>query len=161
MIYSRTSEYAIRALAYLASAEDPLGIYAIGRKIGVPPAYVSKIFQGLVHSGILDSKTGAKGGYSLRKKPSELKLIQIIRAIDDISRSPFSGCVMAFAQCGEKNPCPLHFIWLKAKKNMEERLNSTTLLDMMEVINSKKPRKRKKVTLSKKMRQVFGQNKRI
>lgn len=144
----------------MASTKELTGIRGISRKIGVPPAYVSKIFQGLVHSGILNSKRGAKGGYFLRKKPSQLKLTAIIRAIDHPARSSFSGCVMGFAQCGTDNPCPLHFVWASTKKRVEKEINKITLLDIMGLINLKKPKKREKVTLSRQMRQIFGKNKR-
>lgn len=152
MIYSRTTEYAIRALSHVASENKLMGIQKISRRIGVPPAYVSKIFQGLVHSGILHSRRGAKGGYYLRKKPSHLKLKTIIRAIDDPSQSPFVGCMMGFSQCGTRNPCPLHYSMEKFKKTMKEKLNEITLLDIMNRINCNKPKGREKDVLSKQMR---------
>lgn len=157
MIYSRTSEYAIRALGFIALEAEPSGIREVSRKIGAPPAYVSKIFQGLVHAGILYSKKGAKGGYFLRADPARLKLITIIKAIDNLSQSPFSGCVMGFAQCGSKCPCPLHKIWAKSKKQMEKKLNDTTLLKIMNLTGRRKSGRRRRITLSKGMRHVFGQ----
>ena len=159
MIYSRTSEYAIRALSFIALEAEPSGIGQVSRKIGAPPAYVSKIFQGLVHAKILYSKRGARGGYFLREDPARLKLVTIIKAIDNLSRSPFSGCVMGFARCGSQCPCPLHKIWAKSKKQMEKKLNRTTLLEIMKLTGHRKPGKHRRITLSKRMRHVFGQRK--
>lgn len=156
MIYSRTSEYAIRALGFIALEAQPSGIGQVSRKIGAPPAYVSKIFQGLVHAKILYSRRGAKGGYFLRVDPARLKLITIVKAIDNLSQSPFSGCVMGFSQCGSKCPCPLHKVWAKSKKQMEKKLNTVTLLEIIKRTGQRKQSKRKRITLSKRMRHVFG-----
>lgn len=157
MIYSRTSEYAIRALGFIALEAKPSGIQEVSRSIGAPPSYVAKIFQRLVHAGILDSKRGAQGGYLLRVNPAHLKLITIIKVIDHVSGSPLSGCVMGFAQCGAKNPCALHEVWSQSKAKIEEKLANTTLLETLEQARHKKFSKHKRIRLSKGMRQVFGQ----
>ena len=157
MIYSKTTEYAIRTLAYLAANKDHGGIQVISKKINVPSAYVSKIFQGLVHARILDSRRGATGGYSLRKDPSKLKLIDIIRAVDDCACYDSDECVMGLTQCGGDNPCPLHKIWADTKSSMKKIIENTTLLEVMQTVTPKKTKKRRMVRLSKKMRQALGQ----
>ena len=159
MIYSKTTEYAIHALAYLASNENPGGIQAISKIIKVPPAYASKIFQGLVHARILDSKSGAAGGYYLRQKPSELKLVTIIRAVDNKAHFDSTECVMGLTQCGCDNPCPLHDVWAETKARMGKILEETTLLDVIQKVVLKKTTKRQAFKLSKKMRLVLGQSK--
>ena len=73
MIYSKTCEYAIRALAYLAEKKEKSFrmIPEISAKTGVPKFYIAKIFQSLVRSNILASQRGPTGGFSFKKK-SEL-----------------------------------------------------------------------------------------
>lgn len=157
MLYSKTTEYAIRVLSYIAREKKLIGIQEISHKIKVPAAYVSKICQGLVHAKILDSKRGATGGYFLRADARELKLISIIRAVDDPLHSQLSGCVMGLADCGKDNPCPLHDIWASTKEKMEHVLSTVTLHNLSQNTAFLKTQKKQPKRLSKKMRKVFGQ----
>ena len=158
MIYSKTCEYAIRALSYLAAKKSkmPATIREVHAETDVPQAYVAKIFQCLSHSKIVDSKSGPNGGYFLKVDPDKLTLLQIINALDDISESPLSNCVMGQTECNDKNPCCLHPIWAKARKQMSGKLAKETIL------NAGKSKKRVyrnqngRTVLSKHMQRVFG-----
>ena len=94
MIYSKTCEYAIRALSYVAAKkEGPLVmIPEISRKAGVPRSYLAKIFQCLVKDNLLISRRGPDGGFTMKKDPREISLLQIVRAVDDITI--MQQCVM-------------------------------------------------------------------
>src|SRR3989338_6157285 len=100
-IYSKTSEYAIRSLAYLASRSWPsyATLGEVSKNTQVPQAYIAKIFQCLVGCGILKSHRGPTGGFYLAVDPSKLSLLQVIEAVDDPSVSAFSGCVMGLEKC--------------------------------------------------------------
>ncbi len=131
MIYSKTCEYAIRALAYLAKNKRKSFsmIPEISRQTGVPKFYIAKIFQSLVKSSILTSQRGPAGGFSFKKNPDTLTLFEIIRAVDHISPLA-SDCVMGLDQCAAANACPLHFVWAKAKEEILCMLRKTTLHQM-------------------------------
>ncbi len=158
MIYSKTCQYAIRALNHLASLEDrrPVTIMEVNAKTGVPQAYLAKIFQCLSHSKIVGSRSGPKGGYFLRVDPNKLTLLRVIRALDDISESPLSNCVMGQAQCHDKNPCCLHDIWAKARKQIKARLAKETIVDVGKSRRRTYRNDRRKSGLSKQMQKVFG-----
>lgn len=158
MIYSKTCQYAIRALNYLASLEDkrPATIMEVNAKTGVPQAYVAKIFQCLSHSRIVASKSGPNGGYFLRVDPNKLTLLQIINALDDISESPLSNCVMGQTECNDKSPCCLHTIWAKARSRMNKRLAKETILDTGQSKKRTYRNQNGRTVLSKRMQKVFG-----
>ena len=158
MIYSKTCEYAIRALGYLASRADktPATTAEVSAEAGVPQAYVAKIFQCLVRAQILDSKSGPGGGYFFRVEPSKLTLLGVIRALDDLSQSPLTKCVMGQTKCNDKDPCPLHDIWAKAKEEMNQRLGKETILDVASNRNVAYWNKKRRVMLSRRMQNVFG-----
>src|SRR5689334_20077745 len=120
MIYSKTSEYAIRSLIYFAERADKecVTVRAVSRSTGVPQSYVAKIFQCLTQSGILSSQRGPAGGYTLLIPSKELTLLQVVQVVDDVSKSSFSNCVMGLDKCNDKNPCPLHDVWKSAKEKM-------------------------------------------
>ncbi len=158
MIYSKTCEYAIRALIYFADHPEisSATVKKVSRDSGVPATYVAKIFQCLAKSRILDSQRGPSGGYTLLMPTSKLTLLKIVRSLDDISNSAFSNCVMGFDKCNDKNPCPLHPIWTKAKDQMVEKLNSSTIADMAALSDRFRFGKQRRHVLSKTMRNIFS-----
>ena len=158
MIYSKTSEYAIRTLGYLASRakKAPATIMEFNNHTGVPQAYLSKIFQCLVRAGILGSKSGPRGGYFLRVNPTQLTLLRVINALDDFSESAFSKCVMGRSECGDKNPCSLHHIWAKSREEMHRKLRQETIADISRMKKGTFINKKRRVVLSKRMQNIFG-----
>lgn len=128
MIYSKTCEYAIRALLYLATknGKSLAMIPEVNRETGVPGPYLAKIFQCLARCGILESKRGPCGGFSLRKLPERISLFEIIEAVDDLVPL-VNECIMGLDRCSVANACPLHFVWAKTRKQILNRLQASTL----------------------------------
>lgn len=158
MIYSKTCEYAIRALIYFA--ENPkissATVKEVSKDSGVSAAYIAKIFQCLAKSRILSSQRGPAGGYTLLIPVSRLTLLKVVQSLDDLAKSPFSNCVMGFDKCNDKNPCPLHPIWAKAKDQMLEKLHSSTIADMAVLGDRFRFGKQRRYVLSKTMRNIFS-----
>ena len=157
MIYSKTCEYAIRALSYIAKkgSEPSVTSTEVSRHTHVPKAYVAKIFQCLVKADILSSRRGPMGGFALVMAPADLTVLKVIQAVEDPSKSFLSGCVMGLNQCDDHTPCPLHFVWTKTKEAMIKNLLSCTMEDIAKVNRKFKTGKHSRYTLSKKMRKVF------
>jgi len=84
MIYSRSAEYAIRSLVYLARIPD--GKFAMARYIAeeekLPAHFLAKILQELTRKGLLRSSKGPSGGFSLRVPASQIKLLTLVEALD-------------------------------------------------------------------------------
>ncbi|MDP3980541.1 MAG: Rrf2 family transcriptional regulator [Chlamydiota bacterium] len=157
MIYSRTSEYAIRALSYIASKQNKsrATVEEISLNTKVPMAYIAKIFQCLVKAKILRSYRGPNGGYALISDPHQLSLMKIIQALDDARQSPLSHCIMGFAFCSSEKPCPVHDIWATAKEKICNKLSESTVLDMVKLNGQFRSHGQKRIKLSKNMRDVF------
>ncbi len=149
MIYSKTCEYAIRALVYLASKETNAMamIPEVNRNTGVPGPYLSKIFQCLARCGILESKRGPSGGFSLTKSADRVSLFEIVEAVDDLS-SLKDHCVMGFDRCSDVNACPLHVVWLGAKMRIMDKLKAATLLTLTKRIGKVNYRELKRSRLN-------------
>lgn len=130
MIYSKTCEYAMRALLYLC--EDQPGVYKRTSKIsqitGVPGPYLSKIFLCLVQKGILKSRRGAAGGVALCCDYEKLTLMQIVDAIDDLAT--FNECAMGLDRCDDTSACPLHEIWKRSKTDILTQFKNTKLIEL-------------------------------
>jgi Rrf2 family iron-sulfur cluster assembly transcriptional regulator len=157
MIFSKTSEYAVRSLIYFAvhPKKDRATVKAVSRSTGVPQAYVAKIFQCLSQCGILLSQRGPRGGYALAVPASELPLLRVVQSVDDMSKSSFSNCLMGLEKCQDLNPCPLHEVWKKAKEEMLEQLGDSTIADVAKLGRKFRNGKHRRSILSKGMRNVF------
>jgi Rrf2 family transcriptional regulator, iron-sulfur cluster assembly transcription factor len=151
MIYSKTCEYAIRALTCLARDGQKGYVRAsvVSEETGVPGPYVSKIFQSLARSKILKSRKGPAGGFAFRVKPQSFSLMNIVKAIDDLS--PFEECLMGLNECQADNACPLHHIWEKAKVKIIRELENTTLTQMTKKLETFQYRGLKRARLNAKL----------
>ena len=97
----------------------------IAKKLSIPKEFVSKILQSLTESGIVISKKGKSGGFSLAQDPKKIKLIDIVAAIDGLEI--FNSCVLGFPNCNPKNPCPLHDRWGQLRTKAYNMLTDETL----------------------------------
>lgn len=159
MIYSKTCEYAIRALSTIQSPKDKQGVSIgeVSRRSKVPQAYVAKIFQALAKSGILVSRRGPGGGFTLKIKPKELTVLRVMQALDDPAQSPFVRCVMGLQECNDRNPCPLHPIWSVAKEKMITCVSTCTVSELSGLTDKFPSGALRRKRLSRKMRHLFKQ----
>ncbi len=122
-----TSEYAIRALGYLATKDRDtrVGSDEISEATRVPKRFLLKILNTLKNQGILKTSRGIGGGFSLAMEPGEIKLIDIVSIFEDLNRH--KHCLSGHDDCGPSNPCPLYEEWHIILKKLEDFLNETTL----------------------------------
>ena len=86
-MFSSTIEYALRAMAYLAS--EPMGTGAtqdIAEQTDVPSAYMAKVFQHLRRGGLVQTQRGVGGGIKLAKSPDKISLLEIVEAVEPLKR---------------------------------------------------------------------------
>lgn len=128
---SRSSEYAIRALTFLAS--QPVDSFHLAQdmahELGIPPAFLGKVLQPLVTAGILGSQRGRGGGFRLAKKPTEVHLTDIISTQEDLERS--RQCVLGQGECSDQHSCPLHHEWRSRTDSFLDHLERTSLADLL------------------------------
>ena len=85
MELSCKSEYAILALFKLAqhySSGDPLQIKQIAHQQGIPERYLEQLLATLRRQGLVRSLRGAKGGYLLGREPWNVRLFDIVEALE-------------------------------------------------------------------------------
>ena len=128
-MFSETVEYALRAVVFLAAQPTgPRTTQGIARGTLVPPAYLSKVLQRLVHAGILRSQRGIGGGVALLKQPNEVTILEVVQAMDPIRR--IKTCPLGLAN-HEAQLCPLHERMDNAMAAMEASFAATTVADMV------------------------------
>ncbi len=127
VILSKKSEYAVQSLLYLTLTVPGEAVSAgeIAEHLNIPKEFVSKILQELTDSGLIESKKGKGGGFQLGKHPSQIYLLDIVKAID--GDAVFDGCVLGFPGCSSEYPCPVHFEWVRLRNETLEMLSSENI----------------------------------
>jgi Rrf2 family iron-sulfur cluster assembly transcriptional regulator len=134
MILSRTSQYAIQALIYLAT--QPRGRPVLNREIadslGVPTAYLAKILHDLSRGQILDSIRGRHGGFILRSDAEQTSLLDIVFLLEGIRVR--RECLLGLKECGDEMACPVHRRWKRVKQEMIAYLGGLTLSHLADAV---------------------------
>ena len=127
---SQTAEYALRAAVCLAqNIEKPLTTAEIARLTKVPESYLSKVLHSLAKGGIVISKRGLHGGYTLGHPIESLPLLNIINAVDPIRR--IESCPLKLESHGT-NLCALHKRVNDSIKLMEDVFRTSTIQTILE-----------------------------
>src|SRR5690606_30893723 len=84
----------------------------------------AKILQTLSRNRIISSQKGVHGGFYLEKYQTDMKLIDIVEAID--GKTLFTGCGLGLKQCSEAEPCPIHDKFKVIRNSLKKMLEQTT-----------------------------------
>lgn len=80
---TRKADYALVAMAHLAhQAPERMSAREIAEHIKVPQPVLTNILHQLLHSGLVNSTKGSKGGYRLAREPNQITLSEMIDAIE-------------------------------------------------------------------------------
>jgi Rrf2 family protein len=83
MHVSRKVDYAMRALAHLAEADDRrVRISDLSVKIAVPKPFLANVMRDLVSKGLVRSQPGPCGGYTLARESSAISFRDLVEAVD-------------------------------------------------------------------------------
>ena len=137
-MFSKACEYGLKAVLYIA-LQSQLGTRAglkdIALEIDSPEAFTAKILQQLVRSNIINSIKGPNGGFEIDvEKMNTIRLKDVVLAID--GDRLFKGCAMGLKDCSEQRPCPIHSKFVVVRTNLIRILDSTSLEELAEDINT-------------------------
>lgn len=136
VFFSKTCELGLQAVLYLSAKEKRIfNAEEVSIELKVPKEFVSKVLQILTSSGIVSSKKGKNGGFYLAKEPGQIRLIDIIEAIDGLDI--FKSCVLGFPECSSETPCPVHEKWGKLRDEAYKMLSEETLEHLKEKTHRK------------------------
>lgn len=128
-MFSQTVEYALRAVVYLAqNPERSCTTEEVAKATKVPSAYLAKILQGMVRSGVIRSQRGVGGGVKLARSPEELTILEVVNAVEPIQR--IKVCPLGLSTHGT-NLCPLHKRLDNALAAIESAFAGTTLAEVV------------------------------
>lgn len=140
MILSRTSQYAIQALIFVATrpAGEPVLSREIAAYLQVPPAYLAKIMQNLCKGNLLYSIRGRLGGFCLQEGAAQTDLMQILLLTEGTRFT--QACVLGLKVCADETACPMHTKWVPIKKRVMALLHEQTLEKLARAVRSGKYR---------------------
>ena len=128
-LLTRHTDYAVRALVYMSA--DPQRITSAQEliaKLKIPDAFLRQLLQALSKAGILRSHKGKGGGFSFRKKPLDIRLLDVLQIFQ--GKTELAGCMLAGAVCPDRATCPLRQRIKHIEMQMLKELRETTIASL-------------------------------
>jgi len=136
-VISQTSEYALRAVVYIASiGGGPAVAQDIADATRVPHGYLSKILRQLARAGILAAQRGIGGGFMLARQPQDISITDILRAVD-AGMERIRKCPLGIDS--HKNLCELHHTIDQVIATVEESFSKVTIARILASKRKSKP----------------------
>ena len=134
----RRVDYGLRAAIYLAG-EDPektCSLVEIATQQGVPRKFLEKIIQSLIRAGLVKSKRGPDGGYTLARRPAEISFRDVIEALE--GPIAVNLCMDQQMSCSHLPRCAMFGVWHEVQRRVMDVFSNTTLADLKRqpVLNS-------------------------
>ena len=136
MRLSTKSRYGVRAIFDIAyhSGGLPTQIKEISRRQGVTPRYLEQIFQKLKRAGIVKSIRGPKGGYYLARKPGNIAVSDVIRAMEESIEPVFCARPpKGRKRCRRESHCVAQLVWREVGRRTVEYLDSMSMEKLCEM----------------------------
>jgi Rrf2 family protein len=142
---STKGRYGTRLMIRLAQEYQDGGESIILKKISdeedISIRYLEQIIIPLKIARLVKSIRGAGGGYILARDPSNIKLREILHALEGLCC--LVECVVDEDYCDKINECAAYDIWSKASSLLKDYFENTTLLDLLKIAEKKKSAVRK------------------
>lgn len=121
-------------MVYLAHFPDKIcPLKVISKKEQISFDYLEKIISKLEKAGLIKAKKGVQGGYFLGRKPSKIKIGEIIRALE--GNTGLVKCITKNKKerycCPMERKCLTKSFWKKIQKSLNSALDSITLADLI------------------------------
>lgn len=132
MKLSTRGRYGIHAMYDLALKADcgPQPIKAIAEREGIPEAYLEQLIAILKKEKLVVSTRGAQGGYMLSRRPEEITVGEVLRALE--GGLALVDCLLEEDTCGKSCACPSRIVWMKIRDGLNQIVDSITLQDMVD-----------------------------
>lgn len=131
MILSRTTEYALSVLAFMATRDEELyPADYLCSELKIPRQYLRRLLTDLSKKGFVAGSRGRNGGFVFARDLSSITFAQIIDSME--GEDAMNSCLLGFTACIADKPCAMHELWTDARSRMVETLRNTSLADLRE-----------------------------
>lgn len=138
MKLSTRTRYGARLMVELGLhfGQGPLFLREIADAEDISEKYLSQIILPLKSAGLVNSFRGARGGYELARKPSEVSMSEIVRVLEgDVV---IVDCIADNASCMRVSQCVTRSLWENVRKSIIDTLDAVTLEDLIKQCKDKK-----------------------
>jgi FeS assembly SUF system regulator len=126
---SKLTDYAILVMVELCAAADAvLSAQAIGQRLGLEPPTVSKVLKLLARAGLVQSRRGVNGGYSIDRNATNISVAEIIAAIE--GPIAMTECSVEVGLCSQEDNCGLRGNWQRISAAVAAALEGVSLAEM-------------------------------
>jgi len=135
MKLSTRSRYGTRILVDLArhNGQGPVQIGEISKRQDISVKYLEQLIRPLKQADLVTSVRGPKGGHLLTKNPDEITLGQIVRLFE--GQTDLVECISHPEKCSMSDDCQVRLAWQDATKVLYEKLDATTIADLIQANN--------------------------
>jgi len=116
-------------------AKEPVLLRDIAKEEEISEKYLSQIIIPLKSAGLVNSFRGAKGGYTLSRAPSQIRIGEIVEALE--GGFDVADCIRRPSECSRVSVCVTRDLWCKVSEKILQTLNSVTLEDLVKQLKEK------------------------
>lgn len=126
--------YAVAAMADLAAMgrQAPVALSDVALRQRISLSYLEQLFAKLKRSGLVASARGAAGGYWLVNAPADIRIADIIAAVDEEIRTTACAGGSRLGCQGTTTRCLTHDLWDELGRQIEVFLNAVSLEDILQ-----------------------------
>ena len=133
--FSTKGEYGVRLMVQLGRrfGTGPASLSEIAADEDLPRAYLEQLVMSLRDAGLVASTRGAHGGYELTRTPQEIRMSEILRALE----GPIAPMLCATDDpehalaCDRSSRCTVNVLWVRVRDAIAGALDSMTLADLV------------------------------
>jgi Rrf2 family transcriptional regulator, iron-sulfur cluster assembly transcription factor len=146
MLFASPTEYAIRAMTFLASLQPGqlAGAKEISEHEKIPMPFLWKILQILAKRRLVRSFKGKRGGYQLAVSAEKIAVSAIVEATEGAGFR--DNCVLGLPHCDNRHPCALHEQWKGIRADLTSTLDKTSLADLARAVHLRRTGKGKRLS---------------
>jgi len=145
MRLSKKGEYAVRALTEIgfesvARPNSLIQISTVAQRTNIPEKFLEQILLALRNGGVLKSKRGVEGGYSLAKSPDDITLGEVIRLLDGplapipcVSVTAYEPC-----SCPDEESCGLRIAMQQVRDAIAAILDNYKLSRVIQEVQTQR-----------------------
>jgi Rrf2 family protein len=128
--FTKRADYGLMAIHYIAINEDLGAVSAkrIADEVRIPAELLAKILQRLAKKKLITSQNGPKGGYALARRPTEITVGDVVRALEGPIH--IVSCLEEASDCPQMAHCSLRRPVHKIQAAISQVLDTMSLAEL-------------------------------
>lgn len=137
MLVTQKKQYALRAVFELAKqpGDEPLKTSTIAEAQAIPLRFLEVIMGQLKRAGLVASKRGFFGGYTLVQSPDQIRVSDIFRMLDQEDKADTCLACASKGNCPFLGDCVFMALWDQAQRAMDTVYHQTTIQALIDQAN--------------------------